>query len=227
MLLPQRRQEPQRATPGEFLAFLVAYLELIEARYAATDAHLPAHARPVSRKHLNGRGIGDEILFWMMYQAQIEHLRPLQSSPSLQPVNSLHLDEASAFALTDAGEAFADSFLVSVLVPRDPSERLEAWERLLEGTLLPHYDFESRVFSWGRHILKCFRQPSKNQELLLSAAEELRWPDWFDDPLAFVRDKNPKILLHDTIKDLNRRQSPYLIHFKGDGTGRRIGWEYR
>jgi hypothetical protein len=45
--------------------------------------------------------------------------------------------------------------------------------------------------------------------------------------LAFVRDKNPKILLHDTIKDLNRRQLPYLIHFKGDGTGRRIGWEYR
>jgi hypothetical protein len=49
----------------------------------------------------------------------------------------------------------------------------------------------------------------------------------FDDPLAFVRDKNPKILLHDTIKDLNRRHSPYLIHFKGDGIGRRIGGGYR
>lgn len=227
MLPPHCREEPERATPGEFLAFLVAYLELIEARYAANDAHLPAHTRPVTRKHLNGRGIGDEILFWMMYQAQIDHLRPHPMSSSLQPVNSLRLDDASAFALTDVGEEFADSFLVTFLVPHDTRDRLAVWERLLEGTLLPQYDDENRIFSWGRHILKCFRQPSKNQELILSAAEELRWPDWFDDPLVFVRDKNPKILLHDTIKDLNRRQTPYLIHFKGDGTGRRVGWEFR
>jgi hypothetical protein len=216
-----------RATPGEFLAFIVAYLELIEARWAACDVQARARDKAVSRKHFHARGIGDSLLLWMMYQGQIEHVQARAQAPLPHPVGSLQLDDTSAFALTDEGEAFADAFLAAVLVPPDPIDRHEAWDRLFLGTLLPHYDAANRIFSWGRHILKRFRQPSKNQELVLSAAEELRWPNWFDDPLFFVREKNPKILLHDTIKDLNRRQSPYLVHFKGDGTGRRIGWEYQ
>ena len=37
----------------------------------------------------------------------------------------------------------------------------------------------------------------------------------------------PKVRLHDTIKDLNRRQSLSVVHFHGDGTGRRVGWALR
>jgi hypothetical protein len=33
------------------------------------------------------------------------------------------------------------------------------------------------------------------------------------------------VRLHDTIKDLNRRQRRAFIHFVGDGTGKRVGWE--
>jgi hypothetical protein len=42
-----------------------------------------------------------------------------------------------------------------------------------------------------------------------------------------VQRPSPKVRLHDTIKALNRHQAPYLVHFKGDGTGTRIAWEYR
>jgi hypothetical protein len=83
------------------------------------------------------------------------------------------------------------------------------------------------IFSWGRHVLKQFRQRSANQEIVLSTAEELHWPLRFDDPLPGQAGSRPKVRCHDTIKDLNRRQVPYLVHFKGDGTGLRIGWDYR
>src|SRR5437764_640806 len=56
---------------------------------------------------------------------------------------------------------------------------------------------------------------------------ELRWTRWLDDPLPRKPGKCSKQRLHDTIKDLNRRQTPHLIQFKGDGTGTRVGWEYR
>jgi hypothetical protein len=63
--------------------------------------------------------------------------------------------------------------------------------------------------------------------IVLCSAEELGWPLWFDDPLPRQGGGRAKVRCHDTIKDLNRRQTPHLIHFKGDGTGMRIGWEYR
>jgi hypothetical protein len=137
------------------------------------------------------------------------------------------LTPTSSLALTDLGESFATDFLDTALVPDGDEVFAEVWNRLILGDLVPRYDQEDRVFSWGRHILKCFRQPAENQEIVLGAAEEMGWGPWFDDPLPRQTGCNPKQRLHDTIKDLNRRQIPYFVHFKGDGTGRRIGWEYR
>ena len=74
---------------------------------------------------------------------------------------------------------------------------------------------------------KTFRQPSGNQEIVLSTAEELLWPSWFDDPLPRRAGLSSKVRLHVTIKALNRYQKPHLVQFKGDGTGTRVGWEYR
>jgi hypothetical protein len=128
--------------------------------------------------------------------------------------------------LTELGEEFANDFLADALVPDVNDSFAAAWGRLLLGTLTPSYDRESRVFAWGRQVLKCFRQPAVNQELILSAAEEQGWPPWFDDPLPRRSRTNPKVVVHNTINDLNRRQWSYLIHFKGDGTGTQIGWEY-
>jgi hypothetical protein len=95
------------------------------------------------------------------------------------------------------------------------------------GRLVPRYERADRLFCWGQQVLKHFLQPAANQETVLLAAEEQQWPGWFDDPLPPAPRKNPKKRLHDTLQDLNRRQRAQLIHFKGDGTGRRVGWEYR
>src|SRR5207253_80516 len=113
------------------------------------------------------------------------------------------------------------------LMPQQERDFDAAWDGLLLGRLLPCYDQSQRMFRWGAHVLKWFRQPAGNQELILLSAQELGWPGWFDDPLPPQNGQSAKARLHDTIKDLNRRQLPYLVHFKGDGTGTRIGWEYR
>jgi hypothetical protein len=76
-------------------------------------------------------------------------------------------------------------------------------------------------------LVKRFRQPAGNQELLLIAAEELGWQAWFDDPLPRAPGQNPKVRLHNSINALNRNQKSRMIHFKGDGSARRVGWEYR
>jgi hypothetical protein len=166
----------------------------------------------------------------MMFHGHVAHLPPSLDAHANNsrpcPVSSVRFARGSRFALTDAGGAFA-SRLLDGKSGTIGEGLLGEMSDELRGQLVPRYDREHRQLCWGSHTLKRFRQPAYNQELILTAAEELGWPAWFDDPLPRRTGKSPKALLHDTLKDLNRRQTPYLIHFLGDGTGTRIGWEYR
>jgi hypothetical protein len=180
---------------------------------------------PLSR--LRALGVGNDVLLALMYENHIEHLRacagPGDGDIRFAPADSVRLTPASCFALTSAGEEFA---ALGHRCGPEPAA-LDVRAPLPLDEIVPHYDKCDRILCWGCHVLKRFRQPSDNQELVLVAAEELCWPAWFDDPLPRRTGKSPKLLLRDTIRDLNRRQTPYLIHFTGDGTGTRIGWEYR
>ena len=222
--------QPRRASICEFLAFVLGYLELLIAWWDAEDKHRRPRDHPVSLRQLYAAGVSADVLVWMLYHGHIEHLgsTPATSNgggTAERAANSL-ITEASSFVLTEAGEAFADQFLADVLAPAGSKDFRRAWGLLRTGRLVPHYEREQRIFCWGQQILKHFRQPSPNQEIVLCSAEEPGWPTWFDDPLPRGRG-DAKQRLHDTIKDLNRRQRPYLVHFKGDGTGTRIGWELR
>jgi len=231
MMLLDRLRQPRRATWDEFLFFLMSYCQLLVARLEAIEQEVDPRARPVSWSDFPESEAGSELLFWMLYQGHVEHFRWVADAPYhgsvAASVLTLCLSETSAFALTETGAAFAVAFLEDALVPREEGVFSAAWDNLVLGRLLPHYRSDRRLFLWGHHVLKHFRQPAQNQELVLCAAEELGWPLWFDDPLPRRGTGNPKVRLHDTIKDLNRRQEPYLIHFMGDGTGTRIGWSYR
>jgi hypothetical protein len=231
MMLLDRLRQPRRASWDEFLYFLMSYCQLLVARLEALEQEVDPRARPVPWSAFPDSAVGSEVLFWMLYQGHVEHFRWLATSPDNGPVAAsvltLCLSETSAFVLTEVGEAFAVAFLENALVPCEEGAFAAAWDSLLLGRLLPHYRSDRRLFLWGHHVLKHFRQPAQNQELVLRAAEELGWPSWFDDPLPRGGTRNSKVRLHDTIKDLNRRQEPYLIHFMGDGTGTRIGWSYR
>lgn len=226
-----RPRDSRRATPAEFLSFLLAYLELVVARWRAVELQSPVRTKPVPYSRFRELQISDEIVLWMIYQAHVQHFVAAHMNADdhagLRPALTLHMGKTSYFGLTDLGVEFACSFLADVLLAEEDTDFERARSRLLLGTLTPSYDRENRVFAWGRHVLKWFRQPAVNQMLVLSAAEEQLWSPWFDDPLPPRPGTKSKVLLHNTINDLNRRQAVQIIHFRGDGTGTRIGWEYR
>jgi hypothetical protein len=212
------------------LTLLFSCLELIAASWEARRRGESPRERPVTGARLREVGLERDGLIGLLYQAHVEHRLSRSRSAGGRRVawgvESTRIRDSSRLALTDAGEQFADEFLARVLVPADAANLAGVRGLLPSGRLVPSYDAEGRVFRWGEHILKHFRQPSPNQEILLRAAQELGWPAWFDDPLPRGHG-NAKKRLHDTIKDLNRRQLPYLVHFMGDGTGMRVGWELR
>ncbi len=228
---PQQTKHASRARQWDGESIVRGYRLLLAARREAPDPHLAPHAGAVPLSRLRGLGMGETAVLWMMYQAHLDHLLPAPGRKGgrgvLRRAESLHFLPASSFLLTEAGAEFAADLLADA--GRRGARKVveDRWGRGLIGRLVPRYNKEERVFSWGAHLLKCFRQPAGNQELILAAAEELGWPEWFDDPLPRAPGTNPKRRLHDTIQDLNRRQRIYLVHFKGEGNGTGIGWEYR
>ena len=223
--------------PGQYAAFTVAllafaggYRELFNVCSKARGQRTDVRQIPVPLSWLCELETGKDILLWMLFHAHVEHFRVIlkaDGGTELQPANSLYISPNSLFSLTEAGAAFAAGFLGDGPCPNESPALSTAWDRFLREDIVPHYDADGRTFRWGAHTLNHFRQPATNQELILLTAEELNWPAWFDDPLPKRSRKSTKERLHDTIKDLNRRQRPHLIHFKGDGTGTRVGWEYR
>ncbi len=219
------------ASSSEFVACVVAYIELLIATWDARARGVAGQPNPIPLSRFREWGIGDAILLWMLYHGHVEHSCRVSGAPNERslPAFSPHFSfpDSSRFSLTDLGQAFAETFLADVMVPLDERGFQNARGSLLLGASAPQYDRESRVFTWGVHLVKLFRQPSTNQEAILTTAEELGWPRWFDDPLPRSQLRNPKRAVQDTIKDLNRRQHFRIVHFQGDGTGTRVGWELR
>jgi hypothetical protein len=91
--------------------------------------------------------------------------------------------------------------------------------------LTPKWDRDRRQLRLGASIIKEFKVPAVNQEIVLAVFEEEHWPPKIDDPLPRKPDIDPQRRLHDTINSLNRRQRHRLLHFGADGLGRGIRWD--
>jgi len=89
---------------------------------------------------------------------------------------------------------------------------------------IPHWDAKTRTLWLGATLIKDFKVPAKNQEIVLSAFEEQGWPECIDDPLPPAGGINPKRRLHDTIIRLNRSHKHRLIRFGGNGNGLAVIW---
>lgn len=92
--------------------------------------------------------------------------------------------------------------------------------------LKPKWDTESRTLTIDGQVVKQFKWPSPNQEIVLATFEKQGWPEQIDDPLPKTM-VDSKRRLHDTYKALNRNQINERIKFRGDGTGRAVRWEFK
>ncbi len=90
---------------------------------------------------------------------------------------------------------------------------------------IPQWDPSRRELRYQGQVIKRYRVPAANQELILTAFQEEGWPHCIDDPLPQDGEVDPKQRLQATIKSLNRNQLVRLIRFHGNGNGLQVYWE--
>jgi hypothetical protein len=90
--------------------------------------------------------------------------------------------------------------------------------------LLPGWNPQLRELWYDGQLVKRFRVPAENQELILGVFEEEGWPESIDDPLPPAAGIDCKRRLQATIKSLNRCQIVPALRFYGNGHGRSICW---
>src|ERR1043165_5561654 len=165
-------------------------------------------------------GCTRSALRWLVSQAYVEHAvettRANAKARSFRRVTNLSMIEKTCFVLTASGLALAQGDRAS------PTSERSA--QAMVGTL-PCWNAKLRELRVGGLLVKQFRVPAANQELILDAFQEEGWPSHLDDPLPPQTGMDPKRRLHETIDRLNRSQKHRLIRFHGDGTGRGVRWE--
>ena len=104
---------------------------------------------------------------------------------------------------------------------KGPSEEAPPAEDTGGAVTKPHYDKDRRRLTLGGKVLREFKQPAQNQEVVLIRFEEEGWPPRIKDPTP------SKASLNQTVRDMNRPLKGSPLRFFCDGTGEAVRWELR
>ncbi len=192
-------------------------------------------------------GLTNNDLRWLLYKNYaVQGLEVIDDKHDRRVFHSgglLHLANESCFILTEEGEAFARSLADNGIMRAQPSNghavdsgseiAISLPSRVLTVSAKtprndvpgPCWDKDRRSLFFGTTLVKQFKVPAPNQEIILEAMQEENWPARIDDPLPAHPAIDPKRRLHDTINSLNRNQRVDLLRFMGDGSGQAICWE--
>lgn len=199
-------------------------------RYALETAH-PFWQFALEIAEMKQFGLSRSEFRWLLASGFAEHAEevtpPNARVREFQPLGRYQFPDSTCFVLTETGAEFVES----------ESGRIS---RGLESDLCcppigispainyekPSWDAEQRELLFQQMVIKRFRRPAPNQELVLDVFQEEGWPRRIDDPLPNPCLHEPSQRLHDTIKCLNRNQVSSLIRFRGDGTGEGVVWEF-
>jgi hypothetical protein len=196
-------------------------------------------------------GLSISVLRWLIAKGFAEHGQETSvyggSHRSIRRGAGFFFDRTTCVVLTPSGAGFVDQFLNKPVVsPQSllPSATAPvaggATAALNNGSLAdhhrngttpvavkPHWSEARRELTLNGTVVKRFRVPAHNQQLILGTFEEEGWPDHIDDPLPVRGDIDPPTRLHDAINKLNGHQTECLIRFSGDGTGTGVFWKLR
>jgi hypothetical protein len=166
-------------------------------------------------------GLSISQLRWLVAKKFAEHGQEscVYGSPhrSFRRGDGFFFDHTTCVVLTPSGAAFVDHVL------RDPNDPSISFEALLK----PFWDRARRELSVYGTVVKRYRVPAQNQQVILGAFEEEGWPERIDDPLPVSEDIDPRTRLHDAIHRLNSCQTNWLLRFRGNGAGTGVAWEFR
>lgn len=200
-------------------------LHSLELAYdLAKDAECNPWDLAVEIGKLYDSGISNTELRWMLCKglalAADDITEKGQTGRKFGPLGSLRLGSRTCFILTEKGQEFAqemksactevDLTQLPVCSPQSPK---------------PSWDSDKRLLTVEQHVIKQFRVPAENQELILNTFHEDGWVGRIDDPLPHTLNLDPKRRLQSAIMCLNRNQKNNLLKFRGDGNGTGITWE--
>jgi hypothetical protein len=202
----------------------------MEAHRYAQDVQRDIWQFAVETDTLAAAGLLPNDFRWLVLKGYVDHAREVTGTDDLErvfrPNTQLMLSERTCFVLTEAGMIVAQGLSQSNGHIEGLSETGSmATERSSLERPVPKWDEARRELTVAGKIVKQFRLPSPNQEMVLTALEEEGWPPSISDPLPPYPGQDPKRRLQDTLKALNNHQKHRLIRFKGNGTGEGILWE--
>ena len=200
-----------------------ALSQLREAYDYARQTHNDLWEFAVEMEGLLILGLTVSDLRWLIGKGYVEHAcectNPSDATRRFMPIQNLAFPMQTCFVLTSSGASLLDNL-------QGGRTSAGLWPgRITKMAKRPRWMPDRRELHFGSRLVKQYRVPSPNQELVLTAFEEEGWPDRIASPGPLRGDQNAKIRLHDTIKCLNRNQIERLIWFRGDGTGEGILWE--
>jgi hypothetical protein len=227
----------------------VALATLLDAHQYAADLQRPIWDFAVEWPQLAAAGLTSNDLRWLLAKGHVELANEigkckLSGVRRFRPAPAGAVTRRTCVVMTAAGVAFAAENR------RGLSEFCECgrakWDRPLcpdgsrigtnfenrNGAIendkrpLPvlHWDSVTRQLWFGKDLIKQFKVPAKNQELVLAAFAEEGWPPCIDDPLPPQDGIDAKTRLHDTINRLNRSHKHQRIRFHGNGNGLAVHW---
>lgn len=171
---------------------------------------------------------------WLIHQGLVEHASEItgmeDSHRRFVPCSSLALSGRCCLIVTDAGIRFLRRAAEQGELAAEPDAKPSSPPEADDGKLgvvrvVPKWDRDRRQLRVGGRVVKEFKVPAPNQEIVLAVFEEEKWPPKIDDPLPHQAHIDPQRRLHDTINSLNRRQRHRLVHFGADGLGQGVRWE--
>jgi|WetSurMetagenome_2_1015567.scaffolds.fasta_scaffold242762_2 hypothetical protein len=207
--------------------------QLLHAQTCARDVHREVWDFAVEIESLLANGLTKSDLRWLVSKGYTEHAQELTHSRDrgrkFHVCLNLAFSKRTCFVLTKAGVLFAAALCPSLSAfpaNRPPLDVAAATGASIQVSDTPLWDPQRRELRVGDRIVKQFRVPSPSQEAILAAFSEEGWPPAIDDPLPPQPEQEPKRRLRNTIESLNSNQKNSLLHFRGDGSGQRILWEF-
>ncbi|MBI3839348.1 MAG: hypothetical protein HY288_15625 [Planctomycetia bacterium] len=209
-----------------------ALMLILEAFENARDLQRDKWDFAVEIQTLRKAGLTYSDFRWLICKGYAEHAReitlPGHEGRAFYPNRGLTLYKRSCFVLSEAGLPFFAAACHRPRVAYDEQSSNQSANLSVPAARpaqVPKWDCDRQELRLGACIIKQFKVPAANQEMILAVFEEEKWPPRIDDPLPPQPESDPKRRLHDTINSLNRKQKNPLVHFLGDGSGTGVRWE--
>ncbi|MCA9054457.1 MAG: hypothetical protein KDA75_11510 [Planctomycetaceae bacterium] len=209
-------------------------------RYAR-DTNVDPWQFAVELENLLGCGVTINDLRWLMTKGFVSH--QLEVTPSgaayrqFQPLSMTHWPQATSLVLTPNGYLHITAALEGrelnggpksayspqlQVVPTADEPATHAPDRTVTAT--PEWDPTLRELRFRGELIKRYRVPAPNQELVLNAFQDDGWPEWIEDPNPPVQGVDPIQRLLATVKSLNRNQLSNVLTFHCQTNAGIVSW---